>query len=85
MPCVRNNGWLKLSHASGSLDAEFLTAPSLPQGNYVKDLEKIDRDISQIIIVDNSPLSFLFQEANAIGCTRYGPHAHRSIRHLPFP
>ena len=39
------------------------------QGNYVKDLTKIDRDIENIIIVDNSPLSYMFQPENAIGCS----------------
>lgn len=39
------------------------------QGNYVKDLSKIDRDIEQTIIVDNSPLSYMFQPENAIGCS----------------
>jgi hypothetical protein len=41
------------------------------QGNYVKDLSKIDRDISQTIIVDNSPLSYMFQPENAIGCSSF--------------
>ncbi len=40
------------------------------QGCYVKDLARLDRDIAQTIIVDNSPLSFLFQPQNAIGCSR---------------
>jgi len=40
-------------------------------GSYVKDLSKIDRPIDQTIIVDNSPLSFMFQPQNAIGCTSF--------------
>lgn len=41
------------------------------QGSYVKDLTKLARPISQTIIVDNSPLSFMFQPENAIGCSSY--------------
>jgi len=41
------------------------------EGSYVKDLSLLDREISQTIIVDNSPLSYMFHPANAIGCTTF--------------
>ena len=36
------------------------------QGHYVKDLSRLNRDISDIIIVDNSAASYLFHPENAI-------------------
>lgn len=41
------------------------------QGNYVKNLSLLGRDLSQTIIVDNSHLSYLFHPDNAIGCTSW--------------
>ena len=41
------------------------------EGNYVKDMSHINRDLSQSIIVDNSPNSFLFHPENAIDCSSF--------------
>jgi len=41
------------------------------QGSYVKDLTRLGREVSQCILVDNSPLSYMFQPENAIGCSSY--------------
>lgn len=41
------------------------------EGNYVKDLSLLDRDLSQAIIVDNSPSSYMFHPENAIDCTSF--------------
>ncbi|KAF0734313.1 hypothetical protein AaE_009159, partial [Aphanomyces astaci] len=41
------------------------------EGSYVKDLSLIDRDINQSIIIDNSPMSYLFHPRNAIGCSSF--------------
>eukprot|EP00602_Paraphysomonas_sp_CaronLab_P009810 CAMPEP_0185025682 /NCGR_PEP_ID=MMETSP1103-20130426/8783_1 /TAXON_ID=36769 /ORGANISM="Paraphysomonas bandaiensis, Strain Caron Lab Isolate" /LENGTH=332 /DNA_ID=CAMNT_0027558951 /DNA_START=184 /DNA_END=1179 /DNA_ORIENTATION=+ len=38
------------------------------EGHYVKDLSLLNRDISQCIIVDNSPMSYIFHPENAIDC-----------------
>ena len=40
-------------------------------GLYVKDLSLLGRSLSDIIIVDNSPLSSLFQPENAIPCSSW--------------
>ncbi|KAF1332394.1 Nli interacting factor-like phosphatase, partial [Globisporangium splendens] len=41
------------------------------EGNYVKDLSLLDRDITQTVIIDNSPMSYLFHPRNAIGCSSF--------------
>uniref|UniRef100_A0A8C3P5H3 protein-serine/threonine phosphatase n=1 Tax=Chrysemys picta bellii TaxID=8478 RepID=A0A8C3P5H3_CHRPI len=42
------------------------------RGNYVKDLSRLGRDLSRIIIVDNSPASYIFHPDNAVGSGRGG-------------
>lgn len=37
----------------------------------MKDLSLLDRDINQTIIVDNSPMSYIFHPENAIDCTSF--------------
>jgi carboxy-terminal domain RNA polymerase II polypeptide A small phosphatase len=41
------------------------------EGSYVKDLSIINRDLSQTIIVDNSPNSYIFHPENAIDCSSF--------------
>jgi CTD nuclear envelope phosphatase 1 len=36
------------------------------QGAYIKDLSSVEPDLSNVLILDNSPLSYLFHEDNAI-------------------
>lgn len=43
----------------------------LHNGAYVKDLSILGRKINKTIIIDNSPLSYLFHPRNAIGCTSW--------------
>ena len=43
----------------------------LYKGNYVKDLSLLNRDLSQTILVDNSPTSYMFQPKNAIACSSF--------------
>merc|ERR1712150_342748 len=41
------------------------------KGNYVKDLSKLGRELHQIIIVDNSPASYIFHPENAVPCSSW--------------
>jgi len=41
------------------------------EGNYVKDLSLLDRELTQTIIIDNSPMSYMFHPRNAIGCSSF--------------
>uniref|UniRef100_A0A023F553 protein-serine/threonine phosphatase n=1 Tax=Triatoma infestans TaxID=30076 RepID=A0A023F553_TRIIF len=36
------------------------------RGNYVKDLNRLGRDLQQVVIVDNSPASYIFHPDNAV-------------------
>lgn len=38
-------------------------------GNYIKDLSRLGRDIRKVIIIDNSPVSYIFHQDNAV-CTQ---------------
>jgi carboxy-terminal domain RNA polymerase II polypeptide A small phosphatase len=40
----------------------------LEDGSYVKDLSKLNRSLSEVVIVDNNPYSFQFQPGNGIQC-----------------
>jgi len=46
------------------------------EGHYVKDLSLLQRDISQTIIVDNSPMSYIFHPENAIDCVSFFDNPH---------
>lgn len=41
------------------------------RGNYVKDLSRLGRDLSRVIIIDNSPASYIFHPDNAMPVTSY--------------
>ncbi len=41
------------------------------RGNYVKDLSRLGRELHQILIVDNSPASYIFHPDNAVGLMSY--------------
>ena len=38
---------------------------------FVKDLTRLGRAMSDVIIVDNSPIAYMFQPENAIPCTNW--------------
>ncbi len=39
------------------------------RGNYVKDLSRLGRELNKVIIVDNSPASYIFHPENAVRVT----------------
>lgn len=45
-------------------------------GNYVKDLSQIGRELQDTIIIDNSPTSYLFHPANAVPITTWFNDIH---------
>jgi hypothetical protein len=56
------------------------------KGNYVKDLSLLGRELKNVIIVDNSPASYLFHRSNAIPITSwfYGPEDRELLDLVPF-
>lgn len=38
------------------------------RGNYVKDLSRLGRDLAHVVIIDNSPASYIFHPDNAVPC-----------------
>ncbi|KAF1983062.1 NIF-domain-containing protein [Aulographum hederae CBS 113979] len=46
------------------------------QGNYVKDLSQVGRDLNQTIIIDNSPTSYIFHPQHAVPISSWFSDAH---------
>uniref|UniRef100_A0A3B3CK86 protein-serine/threonine phosphatase n=1 Tax=Oryzias melastigma TaxID=30732 RepID=A0A3B3CK86_ORYME len=44
----------------------FREACVFHKGNYVKDLSRLGRDLNRVIIIDNSPASYIFHPENAV-------------------
>ncbi|KAJ0070695.1 hypothetical protein NL108_017747 [Boleophthalmus pectinirostris] len=56
-----------LLDASGAFTSRlFREACVFHRGNYVKDLSRLGRDLSRVIIIDNSPVSYIFHPDNAV-------------------
>lgn len=47
---------------------------TMRNGAYIKDLAQVEPDLSKVLILDNSPLSYVFHEGKPV------PHTHRIIR-----
>ncbi|XP_078390539.1 carboxy-terminal domain RNA polymerase II polypeptide A small phosphatase 2-like [Cetorhinus maximus] len=41
------------------------------QGSYVKDLSRLGRDLNKVVIIDNSPASYIFHPYNAVPVTSW--------------
>ena len=39
--------------------------------SFVKDLSRLGRDVNKVIILDNSPASYIFHPENAVPCTSW--------------
>jgi RNA polymerase II subunit A small phosphatase-like protein len=52
------------------------------RGNYVKDLNKLGRELHQIIIVDNSPASYIFHPDNAVRYAFYSIYSILAVYNL---
>ena len=46
------------------------------QGNYVKDLSQVGRDLKDTIIIDNSPTSYIFHPQHAVPISSWFSDAH---------
>ncbi|RMZ89476.1 hypothetical protein DV736_g3292, partial [Chaetothyriales sp. CBS 134916] len=46
------------------------------QGNYVKDLSQVGRDVKETIIIDNSPTSYIFHPQHAVPISSWFSDAH---------
>lgn len=58
----------------------FREACVFHKGNYVKDLSRLGRDLNKVIILDNSPASYIFHPENAV-CHLDYKHCHSQKSH----
>jgi len=56
------------------------------KGNYVKDLNRLGRDLRQVVIIDNSPQSYIFHPDNAVPVTSWfdDPNDTELLDLIPF-
>jgi RNA polymerase II subunit A small phosphatase-like protein len=56
------------------------------KGTYVKDLSQLGRQLNQVIILDNSPASYIFHTANAVPVSSWfnDPHDSELFDLIPF-
>ena len=60
------------------LDPQRVTATNLYRehctfynGLFIKDMARLDRPLEDVIIIDNSPTSYMFQPENSLPCTSW--------------
>lgn len=54
------------------------------RGNYVKDLSRLGRDLRRVLILDNSPASYVFHPDNAVSARQDGGWGPAGVWSLPF-
>lgn len=56
------------------------------RGNYVKDLSRLGRDLNKVIIIDNSPASYIFHPDNAVACNSWfdDPNDTQLLELIPY-
>lgn len=56
------------------------------KGNYVKDLSRLGRDLRKVVIIDNSPQSYIFHPDNAVPVTSWfdDPNDTELLDLIPF-
>uniref|UniRef100_A0A4W2I9Q2 protein-serine/threonine phosphatase n=1 Tax=Bos indicus x Bos taurus TaxID=30522 RepID=A0A4W2I9Q2_BOBOX len=54
------------------------------RGNYVKDLSRLGRDLRRVLILDNSPASYVFHPDNAVSARQDGGWGPLGVWSLPF-
>jgi len=54
------------------------------RGNYIKDLNRLGRDLQKIVIVDNSPASYIFHPDNAVSKLTFINFINNLIKILLF-
>ncbi|KAF9782265.1 NIF-domain-containing protein [Thelephora terrestris] len=76
-----------LDAGRGIIDKRFFreSCTQLPNGSYTKDLTIVEADLANVCLVDNSPISYNYNEANGIpieGWT-HDPHDEALLELLP--
>lgn len=54
------------------------------RGNYVKDLSRLGRELQKVVIIDNSPASYIFHPDNAVSCQAFKQKQKKRIVLLTF-
>ncbi len=63
--------YAKLDHAKVTATLLYREHCTFYNGLFVKDMAKLGRPLTDVIIIDNSPSSYLFQPENSLPCTSW--------------
>jgi RNA polymerase II subunit A small phosphatase-like protein len=78
--------YAKLDKARVTATLLFREHCTFYNGIFVKDMAKLGRPLSDVIIIDNSPSSYLFQPENSFPCTSWydDPNDRELMDFVPF-